>query len=233
MHVTLNHFIMKKRLLFFLLVVPMFFASCNTSKFFSRSAADIRPIALVESYSYITDAVADFSTDYLPDASRYNQLLITDVVNSLGMPVQKTVSVDYGVARPKSKLGSWMYHLVDLSAGSAKNLTVPDEIRDAVRESGCRYGLLITDVGYSKNANQYALEQGLEFATKVADFIINRNVDLSNDTEAHVNGVYSLIFDNQTGQVVWYGKRPRRYEYDPLDHSSLMEQLTKLFADFR
>ncbi|MBP5643977.1 MAG: hypothetical protein J6X10_07110 [Bacteroidales bacterium] len=159
--------------------------------------------------------------------------MITDIVNSLGMPIQKTVSVDYDVTNPKSKLGSWMHNLVDLSAGSAKNLRVPDEIRDAVRESGCRYGLLITDVGYSKNANQYAIEKGIEFATKVADFIINNSVDLSEDTEAHVNGVFSLIFDNQTGQVVWYGKRPRRYEYDPLDRSSLMEQLTKLFADFK
>ena len=229
---SLNCITMKKHL-FLLLAVPMLFASCGTSKFFSESAADIRPMALVESYSYITDAVADFSTDYLPDASRYNQLLITDVVNSLGLPVQKTVSVDYDVANPKSKLGSWMHHLLDLSASSAKNLTVPEEIRDAVRKSGCRYGLLITDVGYSKNADQYALEQGIEIATKVADFIINRSVDLSKDTEAHVNAVFSLIFDNNTGQVVWYGSRPKRYENDPLDRSSMMEQLTKLFADFK
>ena len=51
------------------------FTSCNTSKFFSQKASDIQPIALVEPYSYITDAVGDFSTDYLPDASRFNQLL--------------------------------------------------------------------------------------------------------------------------------------------------------------
>ena len=224
---------MKKHFLFVLIAVPMIFASCGTSKFFSGKASDIQPIAVVESYSYITDAVGDFSTAYLPEASRYNQLLITDVVNSLGLPIQKTVSVDFDAANPKSKLGSWMHNLLDLSAGKAKNLTVPDEIRDAVRKSGCRYGLLITDVGYSKSANQYALEQGIEIATKVADFIINRNVDLSNDTEAHLNGVFSLIFDNNTGQVVWYGKRPRRYEYDPLDRVSLTKQLTKLFEDFR
>ena len=211
----------------------MLFASCGTSKFFSSNASDLRPIALVEPYSYITDAVADFTTDYLPDASRFNQLLVTDVVNSLGMPIQKTVSVDFDAANPKSKLGSWMYNLVDLSASSAQKLVVPAEIRNAVRQSGCRYGLLITDVGYSKNARQYALEEGIEIGMKIADFIFNNNVDFSKDTEAYVNGVFALVFDNQTGQVVWYGKRPRRYEYNPLDRESLTKQLTKLFADFK
>ncbi len=224
---------MKKHFLFLLIAVPMLFASCGTSKFFSTNASDIRPIALVEPYSYITDAVADFTTDYLPDASRFNQLLVTDVVNSLGMPIQKTVSVDFDAANPKSKLGSWMHNLVDRSAASAKKLVVPAEIRDAVRESGCRYGLLITDVGYSKNARQYALEEGIEIGMKIADFIFNKNVDFSKETEAYVNGVFALVFDNQTGQVVWYGKRPRRYEYNPLDRVSLTEQLTKLFADFK
>ena len=224
---------MKKRFLFLLIAVPMLFASCGTSKFFSGNASDLQPIALVEPYSYITDAVADFTTDYLPDASRFNQLLVTDVVNSLGMPIQKTVSVDFDAANPKSKLGSWMYNLVDLSAASAQKLVVPAEIRDAVRESGCRYGLLITDVGYSKNARQYALEEGIEIGMKIADFIFNNSVDFSKDTEAYVNGVFALVFDNQTGQAVWYGKRPRRYEYNPLDRESLTKQLTKLFADFK
>lgn len=224
---------MKKRFLFLLIAVPMLFASCGTSKFFSSNASDIRPIAMVESYSYITDAVVDFATDYLPDASRFNQLLVTDVVNSLGMPIEKTISVDFDAENPKSKLGSWMNNLVDLSSNSAKNLVVPDEIRNAVRKSGCRYGLLITDVGYSKNASQYALEEGIDIGMKIADFIFNNSVSFSKDAQAYVNGVYALIFDNQTGQVVWYGNRPRRYEYDPLDRSSLKKQLTKLFADFR
>ena len=224
---------MKKRFLFLLIAIPMFFASCGTSKFFSSNASDIRPIAMVEPYSYITDAVADFTTDYLPDASRFNQLLVTDVVNSLGMPIQKTVSVDFDAANRKSKLGSWMYNLVDLSTSSAQKLVVPSEIRDAVRESGCRYGLLITDVGYSKNARQYALEEGIEIGMKIADFIFNNSIDLSKETEAYVNGVFALVFDNQTGQVVWYGSRPRRYEYNPLDRESLTKQLTKLFADFK
>ena len=223
---------MKKHFLLLLIAVPLFFASCSTSKFFSGNASDIRSIALVEPYSYITDAVADFSTDYLPDASRYNQLLVTDIVNSFGMPIKSTISMGIDAANRKSKLSSWMYNLVDLSAASAKKLVVPDEIRSAVRESGCRYGLLITDVGYSKNARQYALEEGIEIGMKIADFIFNNSVDLSKDTEAFVNGVFALIFDNQTGQVVWYGSRPRRYEYNPLDRESLTKQLTKLFADF-
>ena len=215
------------------LIGAAFFTSCNTSKFFSQKASDIQPIALVESYSYITDAVGEFSTDYLPNASRYNQLLVTDIVNSLGMSVKKTVTIDYDAANKNSKLGSWMYKLVDLSTSKAQHLIVPDEIRNAVRESGCRYGLLITDVGYSKDAAQLALEEGLEIGLKIADFIFNNSIDLSKDTEAYLNGVYALVFDNQTGKVVWYGSRPRRYEYNPLDRQSLTKQLTKLFKDLK
>ena len=211
----------------------VFFTSCSTSKFFSKKASDIQPMALVESYSYLTDAVADFSTDYLPDASRFNQLLITDIVNSLGMPIKKTVTVDFDAANKNSRLGSWMYSLVDRSANSARHLIVPDEICNAVRESGCRYGLLITDVGYSKNAKQLALEEGIEIGMKIADYLFNHNIDLSKETEAYLNGVYALVFDSQTGEAVWYGSRPRRYEYNPLDRQSLTKQLTKLFKDFR
>ena len=195
---------MKKTVFSLMCLIGMvFFSSCSTSKFFSQKASDIQPIALVESYSYITDAVADFSTDYLPDASRFNQLLITDIVNSLGMPIHKTVTVDFDAANKKSKLGSWMYNLVDLSASSAQYLIVPDEIRKAVRESDCRYGLVITDVGYSKNADQLALEEGFELGMKIADFIIYNSIDFSKETEAYVNGVFALIFDSQTGETVW------------------------------
>ena len=215
------------------LIGVVFFTSCGTSKFFGHKASDIQPMALVESYSYITDAVVDFSTDYLPDASRFNQLLVTDIVNSLGMPIEKTVTVDFDAANKNSKLGSWMYNLVDLSASSAQHLIVPDEIRNAVRKSGCRYGLLITDVGYSKNARQLALEEGIEIGMKIADYIFNNSIDFSKETEAYLNGVYALVFDSQTGEAVWYGSRPRRYEYNPLDRQSLTEQLTKLFKDFR
>ena len=77
------------------------------------------------------------------------------------------------------------------------------------------------------------LEEGIEIGMKIADFIFNNSVDFSKVTEAYVNGVFALVFDNQTGQVVWYGKRPRRYEYNPLDRESLTKQLTKLFADFK
>lgn len=223
---------MKKLALFLLPAIAALFISCGTSKFFSHQASEIQSIALVEPYSYITDAVADFSTDYLPDASRFNQLLITDIVNSLGMPIKKNVSIDFGAANPKSKLGSWMSNLVDLSANSAKFLVVPDEIRNAVRESGCRYGLLITDVGYSKNARQLALEETVEVGMKIADFIFNNSIDLSKETEAYLNGVFALIFDSQTGEAVWYGKQPRRYEYNPLERMGLTKQLTKLFKDF-
>ena len=175
---------MKKTVITFVcLIGVVFFTSCNTSKFFSQRASDIQPIALVESYSYITDAVADFSTDYLPYASRFNQLLVTDIVNSLGMPIKKTVTVDFDAANNNSKLGSWMYNLVDLSASSAQHLIVPDEIRNAVRESGCRYGLLIADVGYSKNAKQLALEEGIEIGMKIADFIFNNNIQSTRPSE--------------------------------------------------
>ena len=224
---------MKKTVFAFMCLIGMvFFTSCGTSKFFSQKASDIQPIALVESYSYITDAVADFSTDYLPNASRFNQLLVTDIVNSL-MPIKKTVTVDFDAANKDSKLGSWMYNLVDLSASSAQYLIVPDEIRKAVRESDCRYGLVITDVGYSKNADQLALEEGIEIGMKIADFIIYNSIDFSKETEAYLNGVFALVFDSQTGEVLWYGSRPRRYEYNPVDRQSLTEQLTKLFKDFR
>lgn len=223
---------MKKHVLFLLLAVPMLFGSCASSKFYSQKAEDIRPIALVESYSYITDAVFDFSTDYLPYASRFNQLLINDIMTSSGMPIQKTVSVDFDAANPDSQLGTWMMGMLDLSTSSAKNLIIPTEIRDAVRQSGCRYGLLISDVGYSKNAKQYALEEGLEIAMKISDIIFYNSIDLSKESEAYTNGIWALMFDNQTGRVVWFGKQPRRYEYDPLDKKSLTEQLNKLFKGF-
>ena len=211
----------------------VFFTSCGASKFFNKKAFDIHPIALVESYSYITDAVADFSTDYLPDASHFNQLLITDIMTSLGMPITKTVTVDFEAANKNSKLGSWMYNLIGISPNKAKNLVIPNEILKAVRESGCRYGLLITDVGYSKNAKQLALEEGVEIGLKIADYIINNSIDLSKETEAYLNGVEALIFDSQTGKTVWYGHSPRRYEFNPLDRQSLTKQLTSLFRDFR
>lgn len=225
---------MKKSVFALMCLLGMvFFTSCSVSKFFNQKTSDIQPIALVESYSYITDAVADFSTDYLPDASRFNQLLVTDIVNSLGMPIKKTVAVDFDAANKNSKLGSWMNNLADISISRAQYLIVPDEIRNAVRESGCRYGLLITDVGYSKNAKQLALEEGVELGMKIADFIFNNSIDLSKETEAYVNGVSALVFDSQTGEAVWFGRSPKRYEYDPLDRQSLTKQLTGLFRDFR
>ena len=223
---------MKNRIVLTLAIVSLVFSSCASSRFFSQKASDIRPIALVEPFAYITDAVGDWSTKYLDNASTINQQLVSEIVTSMGLPIEKTVPMEYH--NPQSaQTDAWMRRLGDMSAGAARELEIPAVIRGAVKESGCRYGLLITDLGYLKNPDTYAFEKVLDTGSRVLDAVLNNDIDLSSDAEAYLNGVFALVFDNQTGKVVWYGAQPRRYEKSPVNQRTLSEQLQDLFKDFR
>ena len=223
---------MKKSIIIILAAIPIVVSSCASSRFFSQSASDIRPIALVEPFAYITDAIGDLPTKYLDDASRINQKLVAEIVTSMGLPVEKAIPMEHH-SKVSAQTDEWMRKIGDRGAGAARALKIPDAIRDAVSKSGCRYGLLITDLGYLKDPDMYAFEQALDASTRVMDAVLYHNVNLSSDAEAYLNGVFGLIFDSTTGNVVWYGAQPRRYKKSPVDQRTLSEQLQALFKDFR
>ena len=61
------------------------------------------------------------------------------------------------------------------------------------------------------------------------DLLFHNSLDLSKDAKAHVNGMFSLIFDSQTGEVVWYGVCPKDYKHDPLNSAHMQDQISKLY----
>ena len=211
---------MKKSIIIILVSLPLLLSSCASSRFFSQQrASDLSQIALVEPFAYITDAIGDWSTKYLDDAS-------------MGLPIEKTVPMEHHT-KASAQTDEWLRRLSDLGAGTARNLVIPDDIRDAVSRSGCRYGLLISDLGFIKNPDIYAFEQVFDTSRKVMDALMYNRIEIGSDLKDSLNGVYGLIFDNTTGKVVWYGSRPRRYDKNPLDHGTMSEQLQALFKDFR
>ena len=222
-----------KRILFPLAIVAaMVFTSCATSKFYSQNASTVRPLALVQPCSYLTDAVGDFSTVYYEPVSKVNNAILMEVIPSMGLPIDKVVPFEFNCGDKSDATVRWMRHLADVGKTGAKNMTVPADLLNAVKGSGCRYGLLLSDIGYVKNARQYNLEKAIETGVKIADAIVNNHYDLSNDTEEHLNGLFSVIFDAETGKVVWYGTAPRSYKFDPLDGGDMKKQLTKLYKAF-
>ena len=222
-----------KRFVFPLAVVAaLVFSSCATSKFYSQDASSVRPLALVQPCSYLTDAVGDFSTVYYESVSKVNNAILMEAIPSLGLPIEKVVPFEFKCADKSDATVRWMRHLADVGTGGAKNLTVPADILEAVKGSGCRYGLVLSDIGYVKNARQLNLEKALEAGMKIADALVNNHYDLSNDTEAYLNGLFSVIFDAQTGKVVWFGTAPRSYKFNPLDEGDMKKQLSKLYKAF-
>lgn len=221
---------MKKFLILLIASSSILFASCASSKFYSGEASDIKPIALVRPYSYITDAVDDWATKYLDDVSKINEDIITKNVTAASVILDETIPMNYDKTA-SSSLNSWMRNLSNVS--SAENLIVPQEIRDAVKKSGNRYAMVITDVGYLKNPKQYAAEQAIETGARILGAILTGEVDLSSNTEECLNGVFALVFDNETGKVVWFGAQPRRYKKNPVDPKTMNEQLGKLLKPFK
>ena len=221
---------MKRFLTLFVLAFAL--VSCGASKFYVGNASSTTPVALVEPYTYLTDAIADFQTDYVQDVSVANQTLLKEIVSALGVPVAKLVPFEYFPTDRSDFINGWMRSFRDLTPAAASGLEIPGEIRDAVANSGCRYGMILVDLGYVKNAKQYALERGVETGLNVMNFIVNGELNLSHDSEAFMNGVYSVIFDNQSGEVVWFGKRHPDYKHNPLDRGDMTDQLRKLYKDF-
>ncbi len=192
-----------KRFLFPLAIVAaLVFTSCATSKFYSQDATTVRPMALVQPCSYLTDAVGDFATDYYEPVAKINNAVLMEIIPSLGLPIEKVIPFEYNCADKSDATVRWMRRLGDISKSGVRNTTVPSDILDAVKDSGCRYGMVLSDVGYVKNARQYKLEKGIETGMKIADFLINNHIEFSNDTEGYLNGLFSVIFDTQTGEVV-------------------------------
>lgn len=222
-----------KRIIFPLAIVAaLVFTSCATSKFYSQDASSVRPLALVQPCSYLTDAVGDFPTDYYEPVAKVNNAILMETIPTLGLPIEKVVPFEFKCADKSDATVRWMRHLAEVGAGGAKNLTVPADILEAVKDSGCRYGMVLADIGYVKNARQYNIEKAIETAIKIADALINNHIEISDDTEAYLNGLFSVIFDAQTGKVVWFGTAPRSYKFNPLDGADMKKQLTKLYKAF-
>lgn len=223
---------MKRFPLLLAIACPLILASCGTSKFYSQNADSIRPIALVQPFSYLTDAIADFSTTYAEEPSKANNEILSETIAAVSLPVEKVVPFTYDYANSADKITVWMRQLADVSSGIARTLAVPTDIREAVRKSGCRYGMVLSDIGYVKNPSQYQVEQALEIGMKALDLIANNSLDLSKDTNAFVNGMFSLIFDSETGEIVWFGSCPRDYKHNPIDRANIKDQVTKLYKAF-
>lgn len=222
-----------KRIIFPLAILAaLVFTSCTTSKFYSQDAATVRPLALVQPCSYLTDAVGDFATDYYEPVAKVNNAILMETIPTLGLPIEKVIPFEYNCADKSDATVRWMRHLADVGKTGAKNMTVPSNILDAVKGSGCRYGMVLADIGYVKNARQYNIEKAIETAMKIADALINNHIEISDDTEAYLNGLFSVIFDAQTGKVVWFGTAPRSYKFNPLDGADMKKQLTKLYKAF-
>lgn len=64
------------------------------------------------------------------------------------------------------------------------------------------------------------------------DFVVNGRLHGSMETNAYLNGMHSLIFDSETGKVIWFGSRPWDNKHNPLDQASLTDQLTRLYKAF-
>lgn len=222
-----------KRIFFPLAVVAaMVFTSCATSKFYSQDAATVRPLALVQPCSYLTDAVGDFATTYYEPVAKVNNAILMETIPTLGLPIEKVIPFEFNCADKSDATVRWMRHLADVGKSGAKNMTIPSDLLEAVNGSGCRYGMVLADIGYVKNARQYNIEKAIETAMKIADALINNHIEISDDTEAYLNGLFSVIFDAQTGKVVWFGTAPRSYKFNPLDEVDMKKQLTKLYKAF-
>ena len=222
-----------KRILFPLAILAaLVFTSCATSKFYSQDAATVRPLALVQPCSYLTDAVGDFATDYYEPVAKVNNAILMETIPTLGLPIEKVIPFEFNCADKSDATVRWMRHLADVGKTGAKNMTVPSDLINAVKGSGCRYGMVLADIGYVKNARQYNIEKAIETAMKIADALINNHIEISDDTEAYLNGLFSVIFDAQTGKVVWFGTAPRSYKYNPIDGADMKKQLTKLYKAF-
>ena len=222
-----------KRIIFSLTVLAaLVFTSCATSKFYSQDAATVRPLALVQPCSYLTDAVGDFATDYYEPVAKVNNAILMETIPTLGLPIEKVIPFEFNCADKSDATVRWMRHLADVGKSGAKNMTVPSDLLEAVKGSGCRYGMVLADIGYVKNARQYNLEKAIEMGMKIADALINNHIEISDDTEAYLNGLFSVIFDAQTGKVVWFGTAPRSYKFNPLDSGDMKKQLTKLYKAF-
>lgn len=222
---------MKKNLILLLLVLPLTLASCGTSKFFAGKAADVKDIALIQPYSYLTDAMGDFSLHFVEVPSKINSALLADIADDF-LPVQQVVEMGYDYSDMKTPLNKWLRALPGLSPGEARETVLPAELLAAAKSSGAPYALILSDTGYVKDPDQYTAELVLENTVRVIDFLANDSLDLSKETEAYMNCVAAILIDTNTGKAVWYGSRPKSYKFNPLDRKSLQGQVEKLFKDF-
>lgn len=224
-----------KRNLLTLLAAACMLVSCGTSKFFVGStAASVQPVALVQPYSYITNAVIDIQTQYVEEASLINQQLLTEETQTLGLAVQTVVPFECSPVDMHDPVSIWLFSLSNVAAKEAAHLIVPDDLKNAVAESGCRYGLVLVDVGYVKSAKQYVVEEAVGVGLSILEAVIDKDKAMihGSSNSAHANAMFSLIFDATTGQVLWYGARRQEDNFNPTDRSHMRRQLGYLFKDF-
>ena len=206
-----------------LAAAALLLCSCATSRFFNKTkAADFNDIALVQPYSNVNIKTVKARV-YSDSLSRVNRKIVTSAVQSLAIPIKTTVQA----SDPE-----WMLRLYDIAPNHANWLQVPDVIRNAVTESGCRYGLLVTDVGYIMDRDAVIAEEVVDAGLTLLNYALTGKNYYYNTVVSCKNSIYAIIYDNQTGEVVWYGSIKSDEARNPLNRQTVNKQVTTLFRPF-
>ena len=78
---------MKRILPLLAVAASLILSSCGASKFYSLNETGVHPMALVQPFSYLTDAVGDFTTDFIPAVSQANNELLSETISAVNLPV--------------------------------------------------------------------------------------------------------------------------------------------------
>lgn len=206
-----------------LAAAALLLCSCATSRFFNKTkAADLNDIALVQPYSNVTFETLK-SRFYSDSLSTVNRGIVTSAINSLAIPVKTMVYA----SDPE-----WMLRLADITPNHANWLQPPQAIRDAISASGCRYGLLVTDIGYIMDRNAVLVGEALDAGISLLNYALTGNMYFYNNVVTRRNSVYAVVYDNQTGEIVWYGSIKSDEDRNPLNRKTVNKQVTSLFRPF-
>ena len=232
---------MKLFKVFPLLGIALLACACGSARYTASGVSldDIDQFALLHPYAYVKAYDAHNKVYYDGPDSKIATNMITGIIESERFPFTETIPVAYEDDQTDDL--SWITNLPWVDAKKTDRLRVPKDFTRLIKESGCRYGVVVYARGFIRSREALQREAILRGASMILNSLVEERTGVRNVTNSaynvksapYGNDMYLAVIDAEEERVVYFVKEISPFYSHPTnghDVNALVHKVLKPFV---
>ena len=226
---------MKRTSIFLGIVAALTITSCSTTRYISKdtSVANVGPVALVQPLCEQYYIGADGKTVYDAELTAESSKMIDQIVSNISPVVntQYLIPVEYSEAN--KDLQRAISSISSVQVPKLSKATVPECVKDILRENGYRYGAVLFAAGLTRDRKEYRKEVGKGVAEAVLTTVLTLGMATAYSMpNKYISNIYLMIVDAEADKVLYY-KKSEPGTSDPFNVETVWKQVNDLVKDIK